>query len=89
MQAASGPRRLDVLTPQGLAIESKVGRTGLTARTRQEIARDVELLNDPSTPVSKLMWEFSRSGTTGRVGPSSNLAAELLRNNIPWTVLNR
>lgn len=87
LQAASGPRRLDVLTEQGLAIESKVGRTGLTRRTRQELARDVELLNDSTSPVTSLMWEFSRSPITGRGGPSSRLASELLRNGIPWTVV--
>ncbi|WP_370353586.1 RHS repeat-associated core domain-containing protein [Kribbella sp. VKM Ac-2571] len=87
LQAASGSRRLDVLTPDGLAIESKVGRTSLGSRERQEIARDVELLNDPTSQVRKLMWEFSTSPTTGRGGPTPSLAAELLRNGIPFTVV--
>ncbi len=87
LDAASGRRVIDVLTPQGLAIESKVGRTSLTASTRQQIKRDVELLSDPNSPVSKLMWEFTSSPTTGKSGPSGPLAAELLRNGIPWTVV--
>ncbi|MGH3349225.1 MAG: polymorphic toxin-type HINT domain-containing protein [Nocardioides sp.] len=87
LQAMSGTRRLDVLTPDGLAIESKVGRTGLGSRERQEIARDVELLNDRNSPVQKLMWEFSTSPTTGRGGPTPKLIAELLRNQIPFTVV--
>jgi|GEM_PF-6643456 len=86
LQAPSGTRRLDVLTPQGLAIESKVGRTSLTSRTRQEIARDVELLNDPNSSVKSLLWEFSVSPTTGRSGPSGPLAKALDDAGIPWVV---
>jgi hypothetical protein len=77
LQAESGIRRLDVLTPEGLAIESKVGRTSLTAATRQQIARHAELLNDPFSPVSSVEWHFLRSPTTGRYGPTAPLLEAL------------
>lgn len=86
LNAQSGVRRLDVLTPQGLAIESKVGRTSLDARTRQELARDVELLKDPNSPVKSLLWEFSKSPTTGLGGPTKPLADALNAAGIPWVV---
>lgn len=77
LQAASGTRRLDVLTPQGLAIESKVGRTSLTRATRQQIQRDVELMNDRLSGVSSVEWHFGTSPITGRGGPTGPLEAEL------------
>ncbi|MFI7064666.1 RHS repeat-associated core domain-containing protein, partial [Kribbella sp. NPDC050124] len=84
LQAASGPRRLDVLTPSGQAIESKVGRTSLDDRTRQELARDVELLKDPDSPVTSVVWEFAVSPTTGLAGPTAPLAEALRKAGIPW-----
>jgi len=74
------------MTDGGLAIESKVGRTSLTDRTRQELQRDVELLNDPREPVTSLLWEFSASPTTGLSGPTGPLAAALDEAGIPWVV---
>jgi len=49
------------MTDGGLAIESKVGRTSLTDRTRQELQRDVELLNDPREPVTSLLGSSRRA----------------------------
>lgn len=77
LQAARGTRRLDVLTPQGLAIESKVGRTSLTKATRQQIQRDVELMNDPLSGVSSVEWHFGTSPITGLGGPTGPLEAAL------------
>ncbi len=82
LQAESGVRRLDVLTPQGLAIESKVGHTSLTAATRRELARDVELLNDPSSGVRAVEWHFVRSPTTGKHGPTAPLLEALQKAGI-------
>ena len=73
LEADSGSRRLDVLTPEGLAIESKVGRTYLTKAARQQVQRDLELLKDLGIPVDAVQWFFSRSLTTGKVGPSAPL----------------
>jgi hypothetical protein len=84
LQAESGIRRLDVLTEDGLAIESKVGRTSLTSRVQQQIGRDVELLNNPLSPVSSLRWEFGRSPITGLGGPTRPLQAALEKAGIPW-----
>ncbi|WP_405056848.1 DUF6531 domain-containing protein [Kribbella sp. NBC_01505] len=75
MQAISGSRRLDVLTADGVGIESKVGRTSLGARERQELARDAELVK--LGKVKHVIWEFSRSGVTGKVGPTGPLEAAL------------
>jgi len=70
-------RRLDVLVdgPRRIGFESKVGRTGLDRRTRQELARDVRLLR--TGQVDSIVWEFSRSGVTGRIGPSKELLGRL------------
>lgn len=65
---------MDVIA-NGVAIESKVGRTGLTKRVRQELARDVKALR--SGQVDKVQWEFSRSGVTGKIGPTGPLRKKL------------
>jgi hypothetical protein len=81
----SGPRRVDVLTPDGQAIESKVGRTSLTPRVRQELSRDEEILKDSKIDaVTSVRWEFSRSPTTGKIGPTGPLAKALEKAGIPW-----
>ncbi|CAG9001008.1 MAG: hypothetical protein CENE_03016 [Candidatus Celerinatantimonas neptuna] len=69
-----GLRRVDVLDGT-TAIESKVGRTGLTKRVRQELARDVKMLR--SGQVDRVQWEFSRSGVTGKSGPTGPLRQKL------------
>ena len=61
----------------GRGIESKVGRTALTKRVRQELERDAELLRDPTSGVKKVTWEFSASPTTGRKGPTPKLQAAI------------
>lgn len=77
LRVTGGLRRIDVLK-QGnrlVAFESKVGRTSLTARVRQELARDVKLLR--SGQVDEVVWEFTRSGTTGKIGPTKQLLEKL------------
>lgn len=79
LSTVGGVRRLDVLKlgedPAALlqrtAIESKVGRTGLGARERQELARDWWLRRQGQ--VGSVRWEFSRSDVTGEVGPTASL----------------
>jgi RHS repeat-associated protein len=77
-----GARRIDVLkivddlsvlriNAETVAIESKVGRTALTPRVRQELARDWWLLRQGK--VNKVVWEFSPSDVTGEVGPTRPL----------------
>lgn len=86
----SGQRRVfDVLTPTGKAIESKVGRTSLTKRVRDEIAGDVEARqegNKPGStvPVRSAEWVFHRSPVTGKTGPTANLQKALDEAKIPW-----
>lgn len=77
LPAESGIRRLDILTPDGVAIESKVGRTSLTADVQRELARDVELLDQPGSRVHEVEWHFTRSPVTGEVGPTRPLQEAL------------
>src|SRR5712692_6933968 len=68
-----GTRVIDVLTQQGVAIESKVGKTSLTKDIQQQIAKDVELMKNPTSGVKSAEWRFSRSGATGEIGPTAPL----------------
>ena len=72
---SDGPRRIDVLTPDGGAIESKVGRTHAGSETLRQVNKDRELLENGT--VNSVTWEFRRSAQTGRVGPTPRLQAEL------------
>ncbi|WP_162830392.1 RHS repeat-associated core domain-containing protein, partial [Amycolatopsis palatopharyngis] len=81
LDAPSGRRVIDVLTPQGLAIESKVGRTSLTKDVRRQIQRDVEL-RSAGNPVSSVEWHFSSSPTTGLSGPTGPLREALQKAGI-------
>ena len=73
-----------MLTPERLAIESKVGYTSLTQSVQMQIAKDQLLLE--SGQVSGLQWVFTASEVTGRVGPSGPLAAALEKAGIPWFI---
>ena len=53
----------------------KVGRTSLTPRVRQELARDIKMLR--SGQVDSVEWHFSSSPTTGRSGPTAPLRTKL------------
>jgi len=80
----AGVRRLDILTQSGLGIESKVGRTSLTATTRSQIAKDSLLVRNGD--VTGIEWVFSRSAVTGRIGPTAPLADALSKASIPWSL---
>jgi hypothetical protein len=84
-QTALGARRVDVLTPGGLAIESKVGYSSLTQSVASQIAKDQWLVANGD--VTSVKWDFSPSQVTGRAGPSGPLAAALKRAGIPWSIL--
>ncbi|GMA25849.1 hypothetical protein GCM10025864_36080 [Luteimicrobium album] len=85
-QTEFGVRRIDVFTGSGTGIESKVGRTSLSASTRSQIAKDSWLMeNNPE--VGGIEWVFTRSGVTGRLGPTKPLQNALTEARIPWTVI--
>ncbi|EEE35435.1 hypothetical protein RKLH11_4111 [Rhodobacteraceae bacterium KLH11] len=75
LRTTNGPRRVDVLTEDGGAIESKVGRTSADSTTMRQVNKDRELLENGD--VTSVTWEFRRSAQTGRVGPTPRLQAEL------------
>jgi hypothetical protein len=83
-QTELGARRVDVLTAQGEAIESKVGYTSLSQSVQTQIAKDQLLMQ--SGDVSGVRWVFGPSGVTGQVGPSGPLAAALEKAGIPWSI---
>ncbi|MDP3230428.1 MAG: hypothetical protein Q8N13_20990, partial [Acidovorax sp.] len=79
-RVTGGLRRVDVL--DGVtAIESKVGRTSLSAAVRQELARDIKLLR--SGQIDAVEWHFFPSPTTGFGGPTGPLRAKLNKFGIP------
>ncbi|HEJ9660220.1 TPA: hypothetical protein ACKRFJ_000889 [Proteus mirabilis] len=85
-RVTGGLRRMDVVHSDirgDIGIESKVGRTGLTSRVRQELARDIKILrrNDPELDV--IEWHFTRSPTTGKIGPTARLEEKLNKYGIP------
>ena len=75
-----GVRRIGVLDGK-IGIESKVGRTGLTKRTRQELARDIKLVR--SGQLDGIEWVFTRSPTTGKIGLTAPLESKLNKFGIP------
>ncbi|MBS0171756.1 MAG: thrombospondin type 3 repeat-containing protein [Nitrospira sp.] len=77
LRTVGGIRRVDVLKlgDELVAIESKVGKTALTSRVRQEMARDWWLLRQKQ--VQRVVWEFSRSEVTEKVGPTKSLLEKL------------
>jgi hypothetical protein len=85
IQTALGARRLDVLTQQGLAIESKVGYTTLTSGIQLQIDKDALLMQNPQ--ISGVEWMFTRSAATGLVGPSGPQARALAKAGIPWSIV--
>ncbi|MBQ0214427.1 RHS repeat-associated core domain-containing protein [Proteus vulgaris] len=82
IRVTGGLRRMDVVDGR-LGIESKVGRTGLTSRVRQELARDIKILRLENPPLRAIEWHFTRSPTTGKIGPTARLEEKLNKYGIP------
>ncbi|MDO3019348.1 hypothetical protein P5V65_08905 [Mycobacteroides abscessus subsp. abscessus] len=84
-QTKLGDRRIDILDGNH-AVEVKLGRTSLTttgsAPTRLQIDKDVELMKQGYT----VEWVFTKSGTTGAVGPTKPLVDALAKAGIPWRI---
>jgi len=78
-QTTLGRRVLDNLA-NGIARESKVGRTSLRSSVRRQIAKDVELMNTPGSGVTGVEWHFF-PGKTG-TGPTGPLQQALQRAGI-------
>jgi len=81
-QTPFGSRRIDILTEDLTAIESKLGRTSLTDVTRRQIHKDRWLLDNKR--VDDVEWVFSRSDKTGKVGPTEPLEEYLRQMKIEW-----
>jgi Bacterial TSP3 repeat len=76
LRTSLGTRRIDVLTPDGRAIESKAGRSSLSKSARRQIEKDIEL-REYNRSVGSLEWRFSRSPKTGKCGPTMPLRRAL------------
>ena len=72
-KSAGGSRFSDVLKEgkEKVVIESKVGLTSLSENVRRQLARDWWLRHEGK--VDRVIWEFTRSKTTGQVGPNGPL----------------
>jgi hypothetical protein len=81
MVELSGSRRLiDALTSNGVAHQAYL--TFTEKQIREQMAKDVEMLQQGGE-VSGVVWHFfRRTGQTGRVGPSDKLLEDLYRNGI-------
>ena len=92
--AAAGKKALTTIATQKRRIfdnfkkeighESKVGRTPLDSRAREEIANTIQLIKE--VQIKKSVWHFFRSPTTGAVGPTKGLERELNNANIKFVI---
>ena len=73
-ETSTGSRYIDNLV-DGLAMESKVGRTSLSPRVQSQIAKDFELMNTPGSGVTEVQWHFFPSKTG--LGPTRPLQKAL------------
>ncbi|WP_435749049.1 hypothetical protein [Microbacterium sp. PMB16] len=83
--SALGVRRIDVLTPDRIAIETKVGYTTLSGSTALQVRKDAALITEGTINAAK--WYFTASPSTGLSGPSGPLANYLTQNGITWQVI--
>ena len=80
-----GSRRVDIYDPTSkTAVEVKNGYV-LSATTRDEVAKDVALINDPATPIDSVVWHFFPKHD-GRVGPDDELRDLLTSSGIPYVI---
>lgn len=74
LSTSLGVRRIDNLV-DGVAMESKVGRTSLSKSVDMQIRKDMDLLNSPVSGVNAVEWHFF-PGKTG-IGPTAPLLQRL------------
>ncbi len=82
-ETALGKRIVDVLTPEGVAIESKVGYVVYDSGIQLQVAKDQLLLQNQQ--VSAVKWLFL-DPMYGRSGPSGPLIAALEEAGIQWGI---
>ncbi len=73
-RTSSGGRYVDNLV-DGIAMESKVGRTALSKRIRTQIAKDLELMKTSGSGITNAQWHFFK-GQSG-IGPTKALQKAL------------
>jgi RHS repeat-associated protein len=79
-RTSHGTRRVDVLTDNNEAYESKVGRTSATEFIKKEVQKDVYLRVQQM--VKNVTWVFFQSKQTGKGGPTKPLRQLLQKENI-------
>jgi hypothetical protein len=87
-----GARFIDVYTGDGAelagtAVEVKSGRVGIDSDIRAQVRKDVALMNDPESGVVDVVWVFTASPITGRMGPTRSVANLLEENGISYIIL--
>jgi hypothetical protein len=80
-ETAQGGRNVDVLTPEGLAIETKVGYVSYEPSIQLQVAKDELLLQNQQ--VNAVKWIFLEN-MYGEIGPSGPLADALTQKGIQW-----
>jgi hypothetical protein len=81
----AGLRVVDVLTPEGEAIESKVGSVSLNSVIRGQIAKDQLVMQEPQ--ITGVRWIFS-ANKWGEAGPTGPLASALEDAGIQWEIMS-
>jgi hypothetical protein len=79
-----GARRVDVLESSGKAVEIKIGINNDEYAMR-EIKKDLALLQDKSSGVKSLEWNFHQD-SKGIIGPSRRIREALKANRIPYVM---
>jgi RHS repeat-associated protein len=83
----SGWRAIDVLTTGGTAVEVKSGRVGIDGDIRRQIARDVALMDTEQNDVDSVVWVFTASPITGRMGPTRSVENALKDAGVSYIIL--
>jgi hypothetical protein len=85
LKTSLGVRRVDdVLTPNGIAIEVKTGRVGMSPSIYRQILNDAELVRRTDNSVVSAEWVFMPSPVTGEVGPKNSVAMLLQEYNTEY-----
>jgi hypothetical protein len=83
----NGWRAIHVLTTGGTAVEVKSGRVGIDGDIRRQIARDVALMDTEQNDVDSVVWVFTASPITGRMGPTRSVENALKDAGISYIIL--